>query len=248
MSRTMAITRRIYRQLLRDTRFLALSVLVPLVIIFLLKVTLDALQPGGAAGLTNGYVMPIVATIAFFLAYLLCSIALVGERTRGTLTRMFICGYRRHEIILGYLLGFVGLATVQTALALIEANLIFSLDYPLSRQLSLFLVIWLLAIISVALGILFSTLARNEAQVLPFIPLVLLPSIFLSGVLTRGVNALPGWAQAISAVIPLRYASDIIQGLVGGGTLQGQAGELALLLGVGAVLLALSVGTLREYD
>lgn len=248
MSRTLAITRRIYRQLLRDRRFLALSVLVPLVIIFLLKVTLDALQPGGAAGLTNGYVMPVVATVAFFLAYLLCSIALVGERTRGTLTRMFVCGYRRHEIILGYLLGFVGLATVQTMLALIEANLIFSLNYPLSRQLSLFLVIWLLATISVALGILFSTLARSEAQVVPFIPLVLLPSIFLSGVLTRGVGALPGWAQAISAIIPLRYASDIIQGLVGGGSLQGQAGELALLLGIGVALLALSVGTLRVYD
>ena len=248
MSRTAAITERVYRQLLKDRKFLALSVAAPLVIIFFLKVTLDALNPAGMSGFNNDFVMPVVAAITFFLAYLLCSLALVRERTRETLTRMFVSGFRKGEIVGGYLLGFTGLATVQTILALIEAKLIFKLSYPFSRLVSLFLVIWLLAIISVGLGIFFSNFARREGQVIPFIPLVLLPSIFLSGILTRGVDSLPGWAQAVSWIIPLRYAGDIIQGLIANQTLLDQLGKLLGLLAYGAVLLALATLTLREYD
>jgi len=257
--RTIVITRRVYKQLWRDRRFLALSVLAPLVIIFFLKVALDAIIPAGPSlgGLpvnvpippaANSYVMPVVATIAFFLAYLLCTLALEGERTRETLTRMFISGFRRNEIVVGYLLGYTGLATLQALLALIEANVIFQLSYSLRQQVSLFLVIWLLAIISVALGILFSNFARNDAQVIPFIPMILLPSIFLSGILTRGVDSLPRWAQVVSYVIPLRYANDIIQGLIGSKSLGDEIGPLLLLLGFGAVLLGTATLTLREYD
>lgn len=248
MRRTLIITRRVYRQLWRDRRFLALSIAAPLVIIFFLKVTLDALTPPGVPVNNNGYVMPVVAGITFFLAYLLCSLALVGERTSETLTRMFISGFRRNEIVVGYLLGFAGLATLQALLALLEANLIFKLSYPFDREVSLFLVIWLLAIVSVSLGILFSNFARSEGQVLPFIPLVLLPSVFLSGIITRGVDNLPGWAQVVSYIIPLRYASDIIQGLIGDKTLLDEMGSLLLLLAYGAVLLGVATLTLREYD
>jgi ABC-2 type transport system permease protein len=247
MNRTLAITRRVYKQLWIDRRFLILSIAAPLLIIFLLKIELDALVPG-PANVRNSFVMPVVAAIAFFLAYLLCSLSLVRERTHETLTRMFVNGYRRSEIVVGYLLGFAGLATLQALLALLEANLIFQLAYPFDRQVSLFLVVWLLAVVSVALGILASNFARNEGQVLPFIPLVLLPSIFLSGILTRGVDQLPGWAQLVSYAVPLRYASDIIQGLIADKTLFSQAGTLLILLGYGVVLLATATGTLREYD
>src|SRR5919205_2087295 len=143
MSGTLAITQRVYRQLWKDRRFLILSIAAPLIIIFFLKVTLDALNPFGGTGIYNQFVMPVVATVAFFLAYLLCSLALVGERTRETLTRMFISGFRRGEIVVGYLLGFAGLATLQALLALIEANIIFKLSYSWDREVSLFLIIWL---------------------------------------------------------------------------------------------------------
>lgn len=248
MSRTLIITQRVYRQLAKDRRFLALSIAAPLIIIFFVKVTLDALNPIGQSAFENSFVMPIVAAITFFLAYLLCALSLVRERTQETLTRMFISGFRRSEIVTGYLLGFTGLGTLQALLALIEANLIFKLSYAFDRQVSLFLVIWLLAITSVALGILFSNFARNEGQVLPFIPLVLLPSVFLSGILTRGVDVLPRWAQVVSYLIPLRYAGDVIQGLIADKSLLDEIGSLLALLAYGVVLLGAATLTLREYD
>jgi ABC-type multidrug transport system permease subunit len=82
----------------------------------------------------------------------------------------------------------------------------------------------------------------------PLIPLVLFPSIFLSGILTRGVDQLPRWGQVVSYLIPLRYASDIIQGLITNKTLSGEAGTLVALLVYGALLLGLATLTLREYD
>ena len=117
------------------------------------------------------------------------------------------------------------------------------LDGP---KVGLLVLVVLLSI--VALGIFFSNFARNEGQVLPFIPLVLLPSVFLSGMLTGGVDALPRWAQVISYLIPLRYANDVIHTLITNGTLASSLGSLLALLGYGVILLFLATFTLREFD
>lgn len=246
--RTLVITGRVARQLLRDHRFLAFSIMAPLLITYFLKITIDALTPVGRAGVYDSLVMPVVACIVFFLGYVLCVLALVRERTTFTLNRMFVNGYRRGEVILGYLLGFTGLATLQAILAISEAYYIFKLSYSPSTLAALFLVVWLLALVSLSLGILVSNAARTEGQVVPFIPLVLLPSLFLSGTLTGGVSALPGWAQVVSHLIPLRYASDSITGLVKGQSLVEVRGSLACLLVYGVTLLVLAALTLREIE
>ena len=79
------------------------------------------------------------------------------------------------------------------------------------------LVLWLLAIMSMAIGMLISNFARNEGQVFPFIPLVVL-SIILSGILIP-VEKLPEWAQVFSYVTPLYYTNQVLQILIGGGAL-----------------------------
>lgn len=56
---------------------------------------------------------------------LLCAIVLVEERTEGTLGRMLITGYHRPEILGGYLLGYLGLATLQAVAALSEVLILF---------------------------------------------------------------------------------------------------------------------------
>jgi hypothetical protein len=66
--------------------------------------------------------------------------------------------------------------------------------------------------------------------------------------LTQGVGNLPGWAQAISVLIPLRYAGDIIQGLIANKSLLDELGTLLVLLAYGIVLMGVATLTLREYD
>lgn len=145
------------------------------------------------------------------------------------------------------MLGYLGLATLQAVVALAETVLLFQLQYEAGTLLGLFFVIWLLAIASVMLGIFVSTFARNTAQVFPFIPLVILPSVFLSGLLID-IAGLPGWAQVLGRAFPFYYANLVIQELTG--AIPGESGwwNAAILAGYGLLLLALASRTLREVE
>ena len=161
---------------------------------------------------------------------------------------MFVSGYRRAEIIGGYVLAYTCLATLQSFLVLAELSLLFHLSDRAATLLSIYLVIWLLAIISICLGIFVSNFARNEGQVLPFIPLVTVPGIFLSDVIFS-VDRFPRWMQWLSHVTPLFYANKVIQGLIlPGGTLADNWARVATLLLYGAIVLVLATETLREMD
>ena len=245
MRRAFTVARRVVKQLLRNRRFLALSIIGPLVIVYFLKLFFDTVP---AAFDTARYAVPVAAFLVHFLAFLLCAIALVQERTAGTLERMFINGFRRTEVIGGYVLGYLGLATFQAVVALSEVIWLFELNYEARTLLALFVVVWLLAIASVMLGIFVSTFARHEGQVFPFVPLIIVPSVFLSGLLVDA-DELPQWAEWLGRVLPLHYANNVIQEMIEpGGALEDVWGNLVVLAGYSLVLLLLASRTLREVE
>jgi ABC-2 type transport system permease protein len=245
MRRTFTVTRRVVKQLLHNRRFLALSILAPLVIIYFFKLFFDTMPAGFD---TARYAVPIAAFFVHFLAFLLCAIVLVQERTAGTLERMFINGFRRTEVIGGYVLGYLGLATFQAVVALTEVIWLFELDYEFDTLLTLFAVVWLLAIASVMLGIFVSTFARHEGQVFPFVPLIIVPSVFLSGLLVD-VGELPAWAEWLGHALPLFWANDVIQEVIEpNGALEDVWGNFVVLIGYSVFLLLLASRTLREIE
>lgn len=207
---TVVIAKRVLKQLQGDKRLLALSVIAPLIIIYFLKLLFDAFPPN--VPITN-FTIPIAALIVHFLSFLLCAMLLVQDRTSGTLERMLISGYRRTSIIGGYTLGYLGLATIQAIAVLFESLWLFDMNFSKETIFLLFIVIWLLAVVSVMLGIFVSTFARREAHVFPFIPLIILPSVFLTGLIID-TNALPGWAEFIGKSLPLHYAVNIIHEII----------------------------------
>ncbi len=208
--KTFIVANRVLKQLKGDKRLLILSIVAPLIIIYFLKLLFDAFPPN--VPITN-FTIPIGALVVHFLSFLLCAILLVQERTKGTLERMLIGGYKRSSIIGGYTLGYLGLATIQAAVVLIESVWLFDLDYSYNVLILLFFVIWLLAVVSVMLGIFISTFARHEGHVFPFIPLLILPSIFLSGLLIN-TDELPQWAAFVGKCLPLHYAVNIIHEII----------------------------------
>jgi len=237
------IAKRVIKQLQGDRRFLAMSVIFPLIIVYFLKLLFDAFPSPVPV---RGFAIPICAFILHFLCFILCAILLVQERMRGTLERMLISGYRQSSIIGGYTIGYLGLATVQAATVLFETIWLFKLDYSKETVLLLFIVIWLLAIVSVMLGIFISTFARHEGHVFPFIPLIILPSVFLTG-LFIDVNALPGWAAFIGKCLPLHYAVNIIHEILKPGySVSNTFIDFAMLTGYIFFLWLLASITLRE--
>jgi ABC-2 type transport system permease protein len=245
MRHTFIIARRVLAQLKGDRRFLALSILAPLLIIYFLKLLFDTFPPFVDV---KSYTMPVSAFIVHFMSLILCAILLVQERTKGTLERMMIGGFSKTSIICGYTLGYLGLATVQAITVLAETIWLFHLTYHAGTVLLLFIVIWLLAIVSVMLGIFISTFAKHEAQVFPFIPLIILPSVFLTGLIIKP-DGLPIWAEIIGKCLPLHYAVNIIHEITKPGYLVSATFvDFGILSGYIVGLLVLASLSLKETE
>jgi ABC-2 type transport system permease protein len=160
LNRILAMTGRVLNQLQRDRRQIALSLIFPLVIIYFIKILFDALaNPFFDA---SRYVVPYGGFLVHFITFLVTAIVLVAERTQGTLDRMFVSGYSRLEIISGYLIAYSVLATMQSLLILLELSLLFSLEYTFAQFASIYLIMWLLATISLILGLLVSNFCRSS--------------------------------------------------------------------------------------
>ncbi len=221
---------------------------------------LPRLDPRTVYGIPDSDVVDHLAPVflgffAYFFVYILTGISFLRERIGGTLERLLATPVSRGEIVLGYSLGFGLFATIQVLVLLgwtlldvrvpaIGPLAAFSvgLAVPVAGSpLLAFLVVMLLALGAVSLGILLSTFARTELQVVQFIPLVIVPQALLSGVLFP-VNSMPDVLQAIARVLPLTYATDglrqvVIRGAdLGYAALQVDVGVLAAFVAVFAVL------------
>lgn len=242
---TFIIAKRVLSQLRGDKRFLILSIIAPLIIIYFLKLLFDTFPD--FVDITS-YTIPISAFIVHFLSFILCAILLVQERTRGTLERMMIAGFSRTSIIGGYTLGYFGLATLQAAAVLFETIWLFDLVYETKTVVILFIVIWLLAIVSVMLGIFVSTFAKHEGHVFPFIPLIILPSVFLTGLIVEP-EGLPRWAEIIGDCLPLHYAVNIIHEIIKPEyDISATYLDFGILVGYIFILLGLASFTLKETE
>jgi ABC-2 type transport system permease protein len=76
-----------------------------------------------------------------------------------------------------------------------------------------FLVVALLAVVSQALGILLSSLAKREGQAVQFIPFIILPVFLLSGVFWP-IEAIPAWLRPLSYLVPPTYAVDACRAVI----------------------------------
>jgi len=122
---------------------------------------------------------------------------------------------------------------------------VLKIHYPGSLGL-LFLVVALLAVVGVSLGILASAFARNEFQVVQFIPLLIIPQILLGGTFWA-VEEMPGHLEPFAYFIPITYANRALRDvMLKGWGLAGIWPNLAVLLGFAALLIALGALTMRR--
>ncbi len=243
LSKIGAIARRVLRQIRGNRRFSVAMLVIPIAILFLLKVVFDALEVPSVA--QRRFAVLGVAYLIHFVAFLLTALVVVGERVQGTLGRMFIAGYRRGEIVAGYLVSYTIFATVQGGIVLAVAYGLFDLGYDIAELAQIFLVVWLLAVFMMALGILVSSTARNEVQVIPFVPAILVPALFLSGMVVD-VRRFPTWAQVLARFTPLYYAVEVFGGFFSVGSVFSDVGSFLLLPSLAVVVFGVAALTLRE--
>lgn len=206
--------------------------------------TLDATYlHGGADYDTLDYMAPaLIGFFVFFFVFLLTCISFLRERVAGTLERLQATPIRPHEIIIGYMLGFLVFGLLQGVVTLVFTVVALDIHYA-GNLLTIFVVEALLVALSVNLGIFLSTFAQNEFQVLQFIPLVITTQGLLGGVVWQ-IEDMPRWLQPVSEVMPLTHATRALRAvMITGDSLADVWGSLLVLVLFAAVVVFLSART-----
>ncbi|MBN1685842.1 MAG: ABC transporter permease, partial [Spirochaetales bacterium] len=192
------------------------------------------------------YVAPVyIAFLVLFFVFLITCVSLIQERTRGTMERLAATPATRVEIILGYFIGLGVYALMQGALILVFSLFVLKTVYSGSLLL-LFLIIILLAIVGVALGMLASSFARNEFQVVQFIPLLIIPQMLLGGTVVP-VDELPAILKPLAYSMPLTYANIALRDvMIKGWGLRQIYEQLIILCGFAVILILLDVVALKR--
>ena len=239
-SRTAATTRRVLEQLRRDPRTVALLLVVPMVLLWLLELVFDA-QPA-----TFDEIGPaLLALFPFVVMFLVTSVTTLRERTSGTLERLLSMPLGRLDLLLGYLVAFGLVAVVQASLASGLMLGFLGLDVAGPAWL-LVLVAVSDAILGCALGLFVSAFARTEFQAVQFMPAVVLPQFLLCGLLVPR-DQMGAVLEAISWALPLSYAVDAMQRITVETTVSARTlVDLVVVMAAIALSVALGAATLRR--
>lgn len=153
----------------------------------------------------------LMSFFVFLFVFLISGIALLRERTTGTLERVLATPIKRSEIVFGYLIGYGIFAIIQTliivffSIYLLNINLAGSLTYVILINI-------LLAIAALVMGIFISTFANSEFQMVQFIPIVAIPQVFFSGIFP--LENMSPWLSNIGYLFPLRYAGHALTNIM----------------------------------
>ena len=187
----------------------------------------------------------LIGFVVFFFVFLISGMALLKERTSGTLERLLATPVKRSEIVYGYMLSYGLIAILQTAVVVLAA--IWLLDVEVVGNLfNVIIVNVVLALVALAFGILLSTLAKSEFQMMQFIPLVIMPQLFFSGIIP--LSSMGDWAQTVGKFLPLTYSGDAMSQIIlygrGIGDVLPNIGVLLIFL---VILTILNIVGLRRY-
>ena len=152
-----------------------------------------------------------LGVISFFFVFILSGMSFVRERTNQTLERMLMAPIRRSTVIGGYTLGYGILSAIQSVVIFLFSVYVLKLHVEGSYILCTLIMI-ILAFAAVSVGALMSIFANNELQLVQFIPIVLIPQIFFSGLIP--LDTIPYGIGNLCYVTPIYYGCTALQKVV----------------------------------
>ncbi|ANU15182.1 ABC transporter permease [Planococcus halocryophilus] len=187
----------------------------------------------------------LVGFFVFFFVFLISGIGLLKERVSGTLERLLATPIRRWEIVMAYLTGFGIFAIIQTIIVVFYSIQV--LDMIMIGQVwHVIIVNLMLALVALSLGILLSTFASSEFQMVQFIPIVVIPQIFFAGIIP--LEGMADWLQNLSRIMPLYYAADALKAIMYRGEgLADISSNLLALAAFAVVFIFMNIIALKRY-
>jgi ABC-2 type transport system permease protein len=187
----------------------------------------------------------LVALIMQNITVMLTAFSLVREKERGTIEQLIVTPIRSSELIVGKLIPYIVIG---------YAGFLFSLGlcifwfgiWPAGNIWLLLLLGALFVIASLMIGMLISTVAKNQLQAMLAMVVIMLPSILLSGFIFPR-EAMPPVIAQLGLLFPITYFLDIIRGIVLKGVgADMMINQILLLTGCCAVLFSITIVRFRK--
>jgi ABC-2 type transport system permease protein len=143
---------------------------------------------------------------------IITALAITRERERGTMENLLSTPARPGEVMIGKIVPYITVGYIQVFLILLASKFLFNV--PIVGSVPLLLVLTFFFIVAnLAVGITFSTIAKNQLQAVQMAFFFFLPSLLLSGYMFP-FRGMPGWAQDIGEVLPLTHFLRVVRGIL----------------------------------
>jgi ABC-2 type transport system permease protein len=237
---TLATAERVLRQLRRDHRTLALVLVVPPFLLTILRYVFD-----GQESTFDRVGGPLVGVFPLVMMFLITSIAMLRERTTGTLERLMTLPLAKLDLLLGYGIAFALVGAVQAIVTSTVALTLLDLDVEGSVVLVIAVAI-ANALLGMALGLFLSAFATTEFQAIQFMPAAILPQVLLCGLFVPR-ERMADLLEWISWGLPMTYAYEALSRA----TTDSDPGvrllaDVSVVVGATLVALALGAATLKR--
>ena len=234
-----ATARRVLLQLRADRRTVALIVLVPALLLVLTHQMIDS-RPT-----FNRLALSLLGVFPFTTMFLVTSVAMLRERTSGTLERLLTTPMAKLDLLLGYGIAFAVAATVQAGVTCLVAYGLLDLYTPGNPALVIGIAV-ADAVMGMAIGLLASAFATSEFQAVQFMPAIVMPQILLGGLFVPR-SQMADWLEHVSDALPMTYAMDALSEVGSTSLVTGTlVRDVTVVACTALVALALAAATLRR--
>ncbi len=164
-------------------------------------------------GITQYNIVPgLMGVILTMTMIMMTALAMTRERERGTMESLLATPVRPLEVMIGKIIPYILVGYIQVALIVVVSHLVFGV--PMQGSLVLLLVCVLVFMLAnLAVGMLFSTIAKNQMQAMQMTFFFFLPSMLLSGFMFP-FRGMPHWAQHVGEILPLTHFLRIVRGIL----------------------------------
>lgn len=209
------------------------------------QLEIDYLHGSSDMGTFDYFGPVLLGFFIFFFVFLIAGVSFLRERTTGTLERLLASPLRKWEIVMGYVFGFGIFTMIQSTI--IAAYAIYVLGMMMEGEFGYVLLITLLlALTALTLGILLSSFAKNELQMIQFIPIIVIPQIFFSGLFN--LDTISKWLSWVGPFTPLYYAADALRDIMVRGYGWGAIYmDILALAGFSLLFIIINILALRKY-
>ncbi len=211
----------------------------------LYKLTISFVFGGADSTPFNSLGYVLLGVLSFFFVFIISGITFVRERESGTLERLMTTPVHRWQVVGGYTVGFGLFAAAQGIVITLFIKYVLGITFAGSVLLAI-LLMSLLSFSAVSAGALVSIFANNEFQVMQFIPIVVIPQIFFSGLLS--IDTLPYGLGNLAYLMPVYYGCAGLKNvMVMGMGIKETAGYMGMLLIIIGILSMLNIFALKRY-